>query len=150
MILSLTNSKLTFIKRFISDSRFRKKQDTFVVETPKVIQEICAYQPENMVNLLVDENHVSAIDEKWKNVFTVKQGLLGQIVDVQSFQGMVAVVKRPQWDIGNVLDMFITAVILDGVSDPGNMGAIIRNAVAFNVGLLLFLFEMRRLKLMYE
>lgn len=58
------------------------------------------------------------------------------LVTTETPQEIAAVATIPQWDESDVLKSKIV-VVLDGVQDPGNMGAIFRLCLAFNASLIL-------------
>ncbi len=60
----------------------------------------------------------------------VTKKIFTKISDTQSPQGILAMIKMPENNIDKVLT-FDRIIIADGVSDPGNMGTIIRTAAAF-------------------
>jgi len=60
----------------------------------------------------------------------VPAGLFGEISDTRNSQGIIAVCPLPEVTI-NSLPRRGVFLLLDGVSDPGNMGTIIRSAAAF-------------------
>jgi TrmH family RNA methyltransferase len=64
--------------------------------------------------------------------------LLDTLCDTEHPQGVAAVVRIPQYDLQEVLNKSGLILLLDQLSDPGNMGTIIRTATAFGVdGILL-------------
>ena len=46
-------------------------------------------------------------------------------------QGVIALVRPPEWTIEQVFQGCSLVVVLDGIQDPGNAGAILRSAEAF-------------------
>ncbi len=54
-------------------------------------------------------------------------------------QGVMALVKPPAWNLEQLFQPQTLVVLLDGVQDPGNAGAIVRAAEAFGATGVLFL-----------
>src|SRR5437016_6072802 len=63
------------------------------------------------------------------------QGLSG----TESSQGVMALVKPPVWKLEQLFRGCPLVVVLDGLQDPGNAGAIVRAAEAFGATGVLFL-----------
>jgi len=59
-----------------------------------------------------------------------------KLVTTETPQSIAAVAKTPKWTETDILEKPIT-LILDGVQDPGNTGAIFRLCLAFNASLVL-------------
>jgi TrmH family RNA methyltransferase len=63
------------------------------------------------------------------------QGLSG----TETSQGVMALVKPPEWKLEQLFRGCPLVVVLDGLQDPGNAGAIVRAAEAFGASGVLFL-----------
>ncbi|MFH2062924.1 MAG: RNA methyltransferase [bacterium] len=59
-----------------------------------------------------------------------------RLLSTETPQNMAAVARIPNWS-QNDLSALSTLVVLDGVQDPGNVGAILRLCLGFDAGLLL-------------
>ncbi|OIO52223.1 hypothetical protein COY93_04315 [Candidatus Uhrbacteria bacterium CG_4_10_14_0_8_um_filter_58_22] len=59
-----------------------------------------------------------------------------RLVSTETPQGMAAVARTPRWSEDD-LDGSSTLVVLDGVQDPGNVGAVLRLCLGFGASLLL-------------
>ena len=57
----------------------------------------------------------------------------------ESTQGVIALVTPPPWKLDDLFEGRILVVVLDGVQDPGNAGAIVRAAEAFGATGVMFL-----------
>jgi RNA methyltransferase, TrmH family len=68
--------------------------------------------------------------------FELPDKLFRQISDTQNPQGIVTIAELPPSNPENISRNGVV-LLLDGVSDPGNMGAIIRSAAAFGVDAVL-------------
>lgn len=85
----------------------------------------------------VVERHVGRL----RNVrlLAVADGVFAQISATESAQGVMALVQPPKWELEQVFRERALVVVLDGVQDPGNAGAIARAAEAFGATGMLWL-----------
>ena len=68
---------------------------------------------------------------KRTRVIAVRDSVFATLASTETTQGVIALVKPPQWTIDQLLRGKSLVVVLDGVQDPGNAGAIVRAAEAF-------------------
>lgn len=47
---------------------------------------------------------------------------------------IIALAKKPKWDLSNLFKTKKNLIFLERIQDPGNLGTIIRSALAFNAG----------------
>lgn len=72
-------------------------------------------------------------------VVRVLDGLFNKLASTESPQGVLALVRLPEWTQEDLLRGTPLVVVLDGVQDPGNAGAILRTAEAFGATGAVFL-----------
>jgi TrmH family RNA methyltransferase len=65
--------------------------------------------------------------------------LFQSIASTETPQGVMALVRMPEWSADQVFQGASLVVVLDGLQDPGNAGTIVRAAEAFGATGLLFL-----------
>ena len=118
IITSLNNEKIKYLTK-LNQKKYRN--DTFLVEGKHLVEE--AYK-KNLVKLLIVLE-----DYKLDNVDTIKVSydVMKKISLTDTPPKIMAeVIKKEDKKIGNKV------IILDDITDPGNLGTIIRSAVAFN------------------
>ncbi|MBI3473612.1 MAG: RNA methyltransferase [Candidatus Solibacter usitatus] len=64
-------------------------------------------------------------------VVVVDDALFQRLAGTESSQGVIALVRPPVWTLEQLFRGRALVVVLDGVQDPGNAGAIARSAEAF-------------------
>ena len=69
----------------------------------------------------------------------VPDGLLQKISGTETSQGVIALIEPPEWKIEQLFAAQALVVVLDGLQDPGNAGAIVRTAEAFGASGAIFL-----------
>jgi len=72
-------------------------------------------------------------------VVVLPDALLQSISGTEAGQGVLALVKPPAWKLEQLFRGRALVVVLDGLQDPGNAGAILRAAEAFGATGALFL-----------
>jgi len=72
-------------------------------------------------------------------VLALPDGLFASIAATESSQGVMALVHPRVWTMETILSRHLPVLILDGVQDPGNAGAIVRASEAFGAAGVVFL-----------
>jgi len=82
------------------------------------------------------ESRLSRLRET--RLLVLPEAQFAELSTTEATQGVLSLVAPPVWTLDQVLRPTALAVVLDGVQDPGNLGAIARAAEAFGAtGLLL-------------
>ncbi len=128
MIIVSKNNPL--VKEFaaIKEKKFRKLRQTFLVEGEKMVRE--AYRGGmQIVRLAIREDYEGETFSLPTHVFG--EDAFRAICDEKTPQGIVAEVKIPLAPLHAPKE---SCLILDGVADPANVGAIVRTANAAGYG----------------
>ena len=83
------------------------------------------------------ETHVRGLNGV--KVAVLPDTLFGSIAGTETSQGVMALVKPPEWKLEQLFRGTALVVVLDGMQDPGNAGTIARAAEAFGATGILFL-----------
>ncbi len=133
MIESMNNAQVKRIVKLKKSSRFRRQERVFIVEGFKMAEE-------GLIHGLVQTMYVaeSAGEEYFsklshtigkENIEWVSDAVFRQFSDTASPQGVLAVVRMPEYDREKMLaEEGAALVCLEDIQDPGNLGTIIRTA----------------------
>lgn len=121
-ITSLDNKKVKEVVK-LQNKRYRDEKNLFIIETPNLIDE--AYSLGVLKEIYKLEDYDLSLDVP---TYDVTESVMNKIKQVKTSKVLgIAYKKNSNEIIGNRI------LLLDGVSDPGNLGTIIRSAVGFNV-----------------
>lgn len=121
VITSLDNKKVKEIVK-LRDKKYRDKMGLFVVETENLVRE--AYKNNLLLEVYKLEDYSFDLNI---DTFDVSVSVMNKIKGIGTSK-VIGVCKRK--------DTFVMGdriLLLDGVSDPGNLGTIIRSSLAFNI-----------------
>jgi TrmH family RNA methyltransferase len=121
--------------------KFRNKENKFIVEGSKIVEEglLSNYICEVIfVTSAFLDSHPEIIEQtKTKKLVQLKSLEFQKLSDTRTPQGVAAVFNKnyPKKDINEVIENFI--VLIDNVSDPGNLGTILRTCDWFGINTVL-------------
>lgn len=122
IITSLENKEIKRITK-LKNKKYRDEVQEFIVEGEHLVEEAYKNRILKKVILLVDEK----IDIDVEKIYVTYE-IIKKISNLDSPPKVIGICKLlEEKEIGNKI------LILDGIQDPGNLGTIIRSAVAFNI-----------------
>ena len=125
MIESLNNEKIKYYTK-LNDKKYRKSEKLFIAAGEHLVTEALKKNIVKEILLLNGEENV------YGDVTYVTSDILTKVSDLTNYPKVLAIcyIKDDLKIEGNV-------VALDNIKDPGNLGTIIRSAVAFNYDTIL-------------
>ncbi len=120
-IESLHNPRVQELLKLKTDKSFRHEKNKIFVEGKKLIEEI----PSSFSGTLYLVEDVP-LHPDWHRVF-ISEKVAEKLSDTPHPEGIFAEIAHPQES--ELLEMPL--LVLDGVSDPGNLGTLLRTACAF-------------------
>lgn len=123
LITSLNNEHIKELYK-LNQKKYRDESDLFLIETKHLVLE--AYKEGIVKELILEQDEIFPLDVP--TTYVNKQ-ILKKLANTDNPSNVMAVVEKikEKDDIGEKI------LILDHIQDPGNLGTIIRSAVAFNI-----------------
>ncbi len=123
LITSLNNEHIKELCK-LNQKKYRDESDLFLIETKHLVLE--AYKEGIVKELILEQDEMFPLDVP--TTYVTKQ-ILKKLANTDNPSNVMAVVEKikEKDDIGEKI------LILDHIQDPGNLGTIIRSAVAFNI-----------------
>ena len=124
----ITSRQNSFIKeiRALADKKARDKSGTYIAEGVKMVKEATTLNSVDVLFVVGTVGALSKIDCSSDKKIEVNESVFSSISTEVSPEGVLAVIKKPSTEIVSPTGK---CLFLDGVSDPANVGAIIRTAV---------------------
>lgn len=141
LITSKSNKYVKHIKS-LNDKKYRQQYNEFYLEGIKVVDELLELKAVNIKFIAYSYEIVSKLNnglqliDKLENItnyqiFNIDKNIFEDLTDTINTQGIIAVVEKKESNLNELIDSDI--LIIDRVQDAGNLGTIIRTAVAFNI-----------------
>jgi RNA methyltransferase, TrmH family len=123
---SLENEKIKEIKK-LHQAKYRNMTNTFLIEGEHLVEE--AYKYNLIKELIVEESSDFNLDV---DKIIVSNNVIKYLSELTSPPKVMAVCRKQEpKPVGKKI------LMLDQVQDPGNLGTIIRSAIAFNIDTLI-------------
>lgn len=135
-ISSTQNNLIKFIVK-LQQPKYRKSEKVILLDGEKTIEGLINDDVEFEYLFLKEEDELKN-KAKAKNLIFVNDEILKKISTTKSPTSCVAVLNEPAVD-KNIFKNLSKIALIDGIKDAGNLGTIIRSAVAFSIdGIILF------------
>jgi len=136
-ISSKTNEKIKYAVKLRDSSSFRKKENSFFIESPRLLKDAYLSGVEILMLFVTEEakekywNYIKEPLEMAKKSFIVTEEVAEKLADTKSTQGVFAVVTMLD-KFANIskIKYYGKYVALEEISNPSNFGAICRTAEA--------------------
>ncbi len=136
--ISSIDNRVIKLARSLHHKKYREQENLFLAEGRRLVQEALA-RPEMIEVLFIKPDLAGELaDQLDFDCYIIDDRLFKHISTTESQQGMAAIVRKPVWELASLADNNHFLLLLDGLSDPGNLGSIMRTGWALGVdGLLL-------------
>jgi TrmH family RNA methyltransferase len=136
MITSTSNPRVKWVRALQAKRRARQEEAAFVIEGLRLAREVVTAQ--TPVHLVLHTEHldgrargvVNNLARLGAEVLAVSDAVMSACSDTETPSGILAVVAQPSTSVPEKLTL---AVIADRISDPGNMGTLLRTSLAAGV-----------------
>ncbi len=125
---SIDNPKIKKIKK-LSQKKYREKYNEFMVEGSHLVLE--AFKMGYLKELILEKNEIFPIPVETNYV---TNDIISYLTTLESPSNIIGICSKLK-ETKNIGDKVL---LIDNVQDPGNLGTIIRSAVAFNVDTIIF------------
>ena len=126
LIESTQNAKIKNLRALYRDKRAREEQGVYIAEGVNLVKD--APRVKNLFIKKSKEEELRFLNDKFGvEAFIVKDEIFDAVADTKTPSGVIALVEKPNEKVRVTGEIVL---LLDGISDCGNLGTIIRTAAA--------------------
>ncbi len=136
--------------QLLKNKKYRYKTGLFILEGERIIKDAIKFgaeisfvaYSEKFLKTSQDEEFLNYLKNRKIEVYEISENELEKVSDLETSQGIIGVAKMFEYKEDDVMKNIrnkniATVVVLDKISDPGNLGAIFRVCDWFKVDLAL-------------
>ncbi|MDD4802286.1 MAG: RNA methyltransferase [Syntrophomonas sp.] len=133
-IVSSLDNRYVKLAASLKQKKHRDDENMFLVEGKRSVAE-AQHKSELLTALFLEEGLQDyELDySMYSDVFLVSAKIMRHICSTETPQGIAAIIKKPAWSWLDVTNDGGIFVLLDRISDPGNIGSILRSCWALGV-----------------
>ena len=136
IIESAQNEKIKYITRLITDNRFRKKEDVFVVEGKQENERALKFGFDAQEFYIAESIFNKALPKGKTHLVTDK--IYDKIAYRGSSEGIIGIYKTKTSNLKDFKPKQNSSIIVvESIEKPGNLGAILRSCEAFGIDALI-------------
>lgn len=131
----------------LKQKKHRQAQKSFLVEGLRSVDEAMKCGKVRQLFVMTGPGHkavgsdelIKSATESGAELYAVSEQVMKKIADTESPQILTAVAAKPSHSLENLQNKSGTILVLDRISDPGNLGTIIRTADASGIDAVVLL-----------
>lgn len=141
----LSAAQVAQIRELLQEKKAREKEGAFVLEGIKPLRPLLEERSKLLVKVVVtqtflDHQSEASLKEFFHGslpVYLCPDRQFKKMSDVETTQGILAVVRKPQWEQASLFKKpELLGIYGEEIQDPANVGGIIRTAAAFGLDAL--------------
>ncbi len=133
--ISSSDNQYVKLASSLKVKKYRDDTGLFLIEGQRAVEE-AAVHPQ-LVDMIIAsagyENEASAVQVSEERKIIVDPRLMKQICATENPQRIAAVLRKPSWPWNEIISKQGILVYLDRVTDPGNLGSILRTCWAMGI-----------------
>lgn len=132
-VKNISNNRLKEITK-LHQKKYRDETGLFIAEGCKILEELLSSNAE-----IIEVTALKGFDNKYGIPITyTEESIMKKLATTSSVCEVLTIAKKRKTDI-NTFSKLKKIILLDSISDPGNLGTIIRSAAAFGIeGIILY------------
>lgn len=130
MTKQISSSQHPLVKHLVKlrkNHDYRDTHQSVFIEGIKFVRELCSYHPAKV--MMVSHEDLLPLQGRGDNCFLVTEEVMKKISGMENPEGIVAEVPFPSMDAAR-LKTKKHLIALDSINDPGNLGTLLRTALA--------------------
>jgi len=124
-IESIQNPTIKHLVRLRQNRDYREEHNSVFIEGIKLVEEIS--QSHKVRTLITYDRNLIPNNSKSENTLIVSEAVMKKLSSMQHPEGLAAEIEMPK---SHSLEKMKYVIVLDEINDPGNLGTLLRSALA--------------------